>query len=296
MFRIFFALPLIFLAACNLHQTNRKNDSHDLLIQDSIVDMTKIVQLKLTNNQDYDQILDMLDKNDLNSINIAVKLFQNASVDSLARDSMFAGFNDFFAIMANTYLENNDSLQNKKANEVPESIINCIKSNLSDFGMNLTTSEGEYYLEPEPDWLLKNFGNKLTSAYRDFLFIAAKEDKYKFAEDGILLIPSDSLIARIVTWENFISKYPGFISLYKAEDFYNQYMEAFLAGTDNSKVFDPSTNKLNESSKKAFETYIQKNTGRKSSTVVKEYYDLLKSSNFLYTSKVDSFMLEKIYN
>jgi len=162
--------------------------------------------------------------------------------------------------------------------------------------MNLTTSEGEYYLEPEPDWLLKNFGNKLTSAYRDFLFIAAKEDKYKFAEDGILLIPSDSLIARIVTWENFISKYPGFISLYKAEDFYNQYMEAFLAGTDNSKVFDPSTNKLNESSKKAFETYIQKNTGRKSSTVVKEYYDLLKSSNFLYTSKVDSFMLEKIYN
>ena len=99
-----------------------------------------------------------------------------------------------------------------------------------------------------------------------------------------------------MTWEDFIGKYPSFISLYKAEDFYNQYLEAFLAGTDNSKAFDPVTNKLNENSRKAFEAYIQKNPVRKSSIVVKEYYDLLKSSNFLYTNKVDSFILEKIYN
>jgi hypothetical protein len=252
--------------------------------------------MNLTNSQDYGQILDMLDKNNLNSISIAIKLYKNAKVDSLLRDSMFADFNDFFALIANSYLEYNDILQNKPSVEIADSTVNRIKYALSDYGMNLTTAEGEYYLEPETDWLLKKFGDHLSSAYHEFLIISSAEQKEKFAEDGNLLISQDSLISRIVTWEDFIGKYPSFISINKAEDYYTQYLEAFLTGTENIKVFDPVTRKLNESSKRAFESYIKKNPGRKSSQVVKEYYNLLKSSDFLYTSKIDSFMPEKIYN
>jgi hypothetical protein len=295
MFRILFILPLIFIEACNLHQTNRSKDSRELS-NDSIVDMKKISLMNLTNAEDYNQVLDLLDKNNLNSINLAVKLFQNAKVDSLSRDSLFSGFNDFFALIANSYMENNNILQNKTSDEVSDSSITRIKTNLSEFGMNLTTAEGEYYLEPNTDWLRKNFGNKLSSAYRGFLKISATEQIQKFAEDGSILIPEDSLMERIVTWEDFIGKYPTFISINKAEDFYTQYLEAFLSGTENSKVFDPVTKKLNDNVRKAFESYIQKNPGRKSAAVVKEYYELLKSSNFLYTDKVDSFIHEKIYN
>jgi hypothetical protein len=258
--------------------------------------MKKISLMNLTNAEDYNQVLDLLDKNNLNSINLAVKLFQNAKVDSLSRDSLFSGFNDFFALIANSYMENNNILQNKTSDEVSDSSITRIKTNLSEFGMNLTTAEGEYYLEPNTDWLRKNFGNKLSSAYRGFLKISATEQIQKFAEDGSILIPEDSLMERIVTWEDFIGKYPTFISINKAEDFYTQYLEAFLSGTENSKVFDPVTKKLNDNVRKAFESYIQKNPGRKSAAVVKEYYELLKSSNFLYTDKVDSFIHEKIYN
>ena len=292
------ALLLILCLSCNFQQTGRtnNNDSNGLTFHDSIVDLDKIARLKLTNAEDYNQLLDVLDKNNLNSINLAIQLFQNADSDTLSRDSMFVGFNDFFAQMANSYLENNDSLHSKLTGDVPEGTINRIKVTLADYGMNITTAEGEYYLEPETDWMIKNFGGKLSSAYVEFLTISAKEQKEKFIEDGNILIPTETLMARIITWEDFIGKYPGFISISKAEDFYSQYLEAFLAGTENSKVFDAATKKLNEKSRLSLETYIRNNPGRKSSTVVKEFYELLKSSNFLYSDKVDTFILEKLYN
>jgi len=296
MYRIFVALPLLFIMSCNFHTSSRSNDTQGLVFHDSIIDPDKIIQLKVTSAEDYDQALDILDKNKLNSINIAVTLFHNATIDSLSRDSMFVGFNDFFSIMANSYLENNDTLQNKLAGNVPETTINRIKATLSEYGMNLTTAEGEYYLEPETDWLIKNFGDKLSPTYRAFLMITSKEQKEKFSDDGHILIPIETLMERIITWEDFITQYPGFISISKAEDLYSQYLEAFLTGTENSKVFDPISKKLNEKSKSAFEAYIQNHPGRKSSLVVREYYDLLKSSNFQYSEKVDSFILEKIYN
>lgn len=296
MSRILFALPLLFFISCNLHKNSKNNESQAITLHDSIIDPGRVIHLKLTNAEDYDQVLDGLDKNKLNSINLAVKLFQNSKADSLSRDSMFVGFNDFLALIANSYLENNDSLHSMLTGEVPEGVISRIKSKLSDYGMNLTTAEGEYYLEPQMEWQVNNFGNKLSSGYREFLTITAKEQKEKFAVDGKILIPLENLMARIITWEDFIGKHPGFISVNKAEDLYTQYLEAFLSGTENSKVFDPVSKKLNDKSKSAFEVYIQNNPGRKSAVIVKEFYDLLKSSNFLYSDEEDSFILEKIYN
>lgn len=296
MSRILFALPLLFFISCNSPQTSHNNDSQGLAFHDSIISPDKIARLKVTSAEDYDQVLDQLDKNKLSSINLAVKLFHNAKVDSLSRDSMFVGFNDFFALIANGYLESNDSLHSKLAGDVAEGTIKRIKASLSDYGMNLSTAEGEYYLEPETDWMAKNFGDKLSAAYKEFLVITAKEQKEKFTEDGSIVIPIETLMARIITWEDFIAKHPGFISINKAEDFYTQYMEAFMVGTENSKVFDPVSRKLNDKSKSALETYVQNNPGRKSATIIKAFYDFLKSSNFLYSEKVDAFILEKLYN
>jgi hypothetical protein len=294
--KVIFILLLILLVSCNFHQTKQAGSSKDSTPNDSIADLNKISSMKLTNSEDYGQVLDLLNKNKLNSISIAIKLYKNAKVDSLSRDSMFADFNDFFALITNSYLENNNILQNKSSANIPDSTVKRIKSDLSQYGMNLTTAEGEYYLEPETGWLLKEFGDNLSAAYRGFLLLSASEEKEKFAEDANLLISQDTCISRILKWEDFMGQYPSFISINKALDNYTRYLEAFLTGTENTNVFDPATRKLNEISKKAFEAYIKNNPGRKSSRIVKEYYNLLKASDFLYTDKVDSFMLEKIYN
>ena len=81
-----------------------------------------------------------------------------------------------------------------------------------------------------------------------------------------------------------------------AQDQYAQYLGAFLAGMDNSRVFDPETNRLSDSTKTSFESFIVKSPEGKSAEVVKAYLNLLKSTNFNYTDKVDSFLLEKVYH
>ncbi len=295
MYKTLIVLTFLLLTACSLPQSKQKKDSQESVSNNSTEDINKISQMSLDNSQDYRRILEMLDKNNLNSVSIAIQLYKNARTDSLSRDSMFSDFNDFFSLLANSYLENKNILQNIPSGEFADSSVNRIKSALSDYGMKLTTSEGDFYLEPEMDWLVNKFGNNLSTAYHKFLNLSSMEQNEKFAEDGNILISQDSLISRILAWEDFINSYPSFISINQAEDYFSQYFEAFLNGTENTKVFDPLTKKLNENSKKAFEAYTINNSSRKSGQIVKEYYDLLKSSDFLYTAKVDSFILEKIY-
>jgi hypothetical protein len=296
MVRLFIFLPIILFASCNIRQPKQNASSKELSSDNSVLDINKISQLNLESAREYGEILDALDKNNLNSIGLAIKLYKQAKVDSVSKDSMFADFNDFFALIANSYLENNNVLQNQSSVESADTTVNRIKTLLSDYGMNLTTNQGEYYLEPETEWLLKKFEGNLSHASLDFLTIYAEEQDNKYIGDGNLLVTQNELISRIIKWEDFIGKYPSFISIGRALDYYTQYLEAFLNGTENTNVFDAATKKLNDKTKSAFEAYVKMYPGRKSAQIVREYYDLLKSSDFHYTDKVDSFMLEKIYN
>ena len=295
MLRVFFSFfILVLLLSCNLSEKKSSKDSVDS--KQESVNPEKIVQLKIACAEDYSQILDLLDKKDFKSIDLAIKVFQNSKADSLSRDSMMVVFNDFFSVMASTYLENNDSLQGKKGIDISDESIQKIKRRLANYGMILSPAEGEFYLEPDNDFLIQHLGEKVSSSYLAFLTLSAREQKEKFAEDGKILIPCDSLAQRIKVWEDFTEKYPSFISLGKVQDLYIQYMEAYLSGTDNTKAFDPSSNKLKDDLKNSFEIYIEANPGRKSTSIVKGYYDLLKSSGFVYSEKVDSYILEKLYN
>lgn len=291
-FYLFFSL--LFLMSCNLNEKRTGKEKQE--DQEQAIDPVKILNLKIGNADDYNQVLDLLNKKDLKSIDLALNVFRNSTADSLSRDSMLVFFNDFLSTVAGTYLENNDSLQGKKGIDISDEATKKMKDRLSAYGMMLSTSEGDFYLEPDNDFLIKNFSEKISPAYREFLNIAAGEQKDKFAEDETILIPIDSVAKRIRVWEDFKEKYPSFISLGKAQDNYSQYLEAYLSGTDNSKAFDPESNKLKDNLKVSFEKYISENPDSKSTKVVKDYYDLLKSSGFRYSEKVDSFILEKIYN
>jgi hypothetical protein len=295
--RFFFLFfPLCFLISCNLNQKGSGKDTNQKDQEQEFADPGKIANLKIGNAGEYSQILEMLNKKDLKSIDLAIKIFRNAKADSLSRDSMLVAFNDFLSVMAGTYLENNDSLQGKSGIDISEAVTRQMKERLSGYGMMLTTSEGDFYLEPDNDYLIQNFSDKISPAYNEFLQITASDQKEKFADDSSILIPIDSLAKRITVWEDFMEKYPSFVSIGKAQDYYSQYLETYLSGTDNSKAFDIKSNKLKDDLKKSFEGYIAESPGRKSAAIVKDYYDLLKSSGFLYSEKVDAFILEKVYN
>ena len=292
---IFILLISSFLFSCNFNQS-KSSDNDSLAKGDSAVDLEKLKQMKLTNADDYRKLLDKLDQGELSSLDAATMLFKNSVADTITRDSMFVVFNDFYNSVAGSYLENNECVNSQLEKSPSSEAVKQLKVSLASYGIFLSSAEGTFYLEPQTGYLLKNFEPALSPAYREYLTIGSKEQQTRFAEDGTILISSDSLTSRIMTWENFITKYPDFISIKMAQDQYSQYMGAFLAGMDNSRVFDSATNRLNDSSKVAFESFIVKNPVSNSTEVVKAYLDLLKSTNFNYNDRVDSFLLEKVYH
>ena len=292
---IFTLLICSILFSCNFNQA-KSTDSASSAKGDSTANLEKIAQMKLSNASQYRKVLDKLDEGELTSLKVAGTLFKNSVSDSLTRDSMFVVFNDFYNSVSGGYLENNESAGTQLEKTPSSEAVKQLKTSLASYGILLTSSEGTFYLEPQTEYLLKNFGPLLSPAYREYLTIGSREQKTRFAEDGTILIPTDSLTSRIIVWENFMTKYPNFISIKMAQDQYAQYLGAYLAGMDNSRVFDQSTNRLNDSSKVSFEAFVVNNPISNSTEVVKAYLNLLKSTNFNYTDRVDSFLLEKVYH
>jgi len=292
---IFILLIISFLYSCNFGQS-KSTGSNSMVKKDSAVDLEKVAKMKLTNANDYRKVLDGLDQGDINSLRVAGTLFKNCVADTLTHDSIFVVFNDLYNTLAGSYLENNESVSTKLENSPSSEAIDKIKRSLASYGILLRSDKGSFYLEPQTEYLLQNFGSELSPAYREYLTIGSKEQKEQFAKNGTILIPADSLTSRIIIWENFIERYPDFISIKMAQEQYAQYLGAFLAGMDNSRVFDSETNRLSDNSKTSFESFAVKYPESKSTGLVKAYLDLLKSTNFNYTDKVDSFLLEKIYH
>jgi hypothetical protein len=291
-------ISVIFIAAlfmgCNFRSP--KNEVETPIVQsDLAMDTTKIATIRLTNPTDYREALDSLDQGNLSSVIIAGILFQNCVTDSLSRDSIFWIYHDFINNVSGEYLENNEKIGTLLVNSPSVETVNLLKSMLSSYGLLLDSSSNTYFLEPRNEYLVQKFGRELSPAYREYLTIGGNEQHERFSSRGTILIPTDSLTSRIMEWENFIVSNPRFLLIKLAQDKYARYLGAFLAGMENSRIFDPQTNLLNEGSRTSFESFILKHPESRSAKLVQEYLNLLSLTNFGYTEKVDSFLLEKVF-
>ena len=262
---------------------------------DSFPNPSDLSHQKVTNAVQYRKCLERLDPVDLASLDAADTLFRNCAADTISRDSMFVVYNEFLNHLAEIYLENNEKIIDELGDSLSTGA-DRLKTIFEAHGLALCSSDGSFYLEPQTKFMLKSFGPRLSSGYREYLTIEKRDQETRFSRDGTLLIPPDSLISRILGWEGFINRYPGFISIKTAREMYSQYMGAYLAGTDNSRAFDTDSAQLKDSLKESFELFIEKYPDRKSAGVVKEYLGILKLYDFKYTDKVDSFLLEKVYH
>ncbi len=291
-FHLFLIISL--LMSCNFIKS-RNSGKNPNSGNERIVDLNALMQMKIVSVGDYRDVLHQLDQGDLKSIEVAATLLKNCDSDSISLDSIFFEFTDFLNIATSSFLDNNERVSTQLANSTSKDSIDRIGQMLAPYGIGLVASEGAWYLEPQNGYLLKNFGSKLSTAYREYLNIEVEEQKTRFAEDGSILIPIDSLASRIITHENFMDRHPDFIAGKMAQDQFAQYLGAYLAGMDNSRVFDKVTNILKDEPRKSFESFIERNPNRKSTEIIKAYLDLLRATNFYYTDKLDSFLLAKVY-
>lgn len=99
---------------------------------------------------------------------------------------------------------------------------------------------GEGYVEitPKPDFYYAIFKNYVTSDYKDYLFLQSEENKSPYSADAGLIISFKDLGDRVVSWENFMNKYPNSKLMKSVKEEYKMYQMDYLIGEDNTPTYE----------------------------------------------------------
>jgi hypothetical protein len=244
----------------------------------------------------YRQYSKNLIKTDLSSISKAFDKYKASFTTAPVefRDSAFTEFRNLFYNVINNYSDifwNNADLVkklNEKQNDDPA--VKEFKNSLENNGLRLSITEGSYYIDEKPDYLINNFKSFVSPGVYEFLNLRSKELQQGFSEDAKLLITFRELGSRIITWQNYLNKYPASPLQAEAKFSFRLYLNTFLTGLDNSPV--AADDVLLPEMKQVYSEFISKNQDTESGKIVGKFYNILTKNNFRLTEELDDFYQE----
>ena len=89
---------------------------------------------------------------------------------------------------------------------------------------------GSCIIREVPDFYYKTFIDYVTDDYKEYLKITSKENEEHYVADSGLCITLEELGDRIVTWENFLEKYPNSKLNDKVNNICNSYRRDYILG------------------------------------------------------------------
>jgi hypothetical protein len=99
-----------------------------------------------------------------------------------------------------------------------------------------------------------------------------------------------------VFWDGWLAANPDNLYVERAELSLDNYTSVLIAGLDNTPAFEyDSKAVLNADYKKAYEWMLKNHPDTRPGKTVKEFYDILKASNFEKSPKAEEF-IQKIWN
>ncbi|ASC02796.1 hypothetical protein CBG50_05400 [Fusobacterium polymorphum] len=91
-------------------------------------------------------------------------------------------------------------------------------------------ARGTCIIKEIPDFYYKTFKDYVTDDYKEYLKITSKENEEHYVADSGLCITLEELGDRIVTWENFLEKYPNSKLNDKVNNICNSYRRDYILG------------------------------------------------------------------
>ncbi len=235
------------------------------------------------------------------------------------RDAAFLAFREFFYAVRR---QQNRIFWKRQATITgmsPEKIEREMTKNghvarLRENGFRLTSSEGDWYITEDPDFLYERFSEYVSDAVRACLDLWRKELTEGYAEDAGLRISFSDVAERVLHWERYIAEFPKSPLLNDAKWFYRSYFHTLFVGMDNSPVFVPVPSKdaghwrkyertiedgtkvgdprgvVREDIRMVYERIIADHGDTQSGALIAEYCQLLGESNFQRSPQVDLFL------
>ncbi len=262
---------------------------------------TQVIEKEVqTNLDEYTSLLDSLNEYDISSI----KVLKNYVINKLCvsgelADSAYYLFLEFFNTSSNNLT---DSLETKYPNlteklyrHEEDSEVREFLGLLNDCGLDLFSTEGNFYVEVQPDFFYETFKNNSSPSLKTFLELRNRDLKNGFSENAMLLISFNKLADRIYNWDKYLNDYPDtYLHNDEANYFLKIYLETYLTGMDNTSLFDRESRILLPEVKLSYESYIKNHADTKPGMIIQEYYEMLKRNQFEYSDSID-YILNK-YN
>ena len=207
--------------------------------------------------------------------------------------------------------------------KISQLIIENINTEHLDFLNNIYNEDSEYYFT-EKDWKTANkflnnydleifdlaetevsiievpnyyyniFKDYVTDDYREYLEITSKENEELYYTDGSILVSYNKIADGLLTWENFLKKYPNSDLAEKANEECNTYRRIYILGSynsptreggwENSELFYIPENNLKE-----FNRFIEKYPDSPTVELIKYYLENYKNKDVetLLNEKID---------
>ena len=207
--------------------------------------------------------------------------------------------------------------------ETNQLILENINTEYLDFLNNIYNKDSEYYFT-EKDWKTANkflnnydleifdlaetevsiievpnyyyniFKDYVTDDYREYLEITSKENEELYYTDGSILVSYNKIADGLLTWENFLKKYPNSDLAEKANEECNTYRRIYILGSynsptreggwENSELFYIPENNLKE-----FNRFIEKYPDSPTVELIKYYLENYKNKDVetLLNEKID---------
>ena len=152
--------------------------------------------------------------------------------------------------------------------------------------------EGMVTIKELPHLYYDVFKDYVTDDYKEYLKIWAKDHEELYQADAGLSISFEELGERIITWENFLNKYPNSILKPKVIALLNSYREDYILGMENTPTIDggydnvPIT--IYEEAKKEYDRFMKKYPNSPTVELIKYFIENYKNENIyeLIKSKI----------
>jgi hypothetical protein len=301
-FRLFVctvAIPFL-LTGCFSKQPDKKPAGETNRAKSDAMTTYRLTQITVPSNSAYSKILEDFDKNDLQNIDRALTIFTNNKADSLSRDSMLVAFNEFMTNVMQEYYSDKllgnrklmDQFENKEDRTEAQKLISLLASH----GIQITYREGDFYLEPDVNFVLDHLNGVLTTGSKSYLQTKINLARGFYNGNNQPVSPPDSLAIQILAWEDFMLKNPEYVATDEIQSLYLDVLTTYLSGIEQLPLFTPNTKMLEPAYQNSYLQYIENYPKRESTKTIRKFYELLASKGFKYDESFDSFLSEINFN
>ena len=143
--------------------------------------------------------------------------------------------------------------------------------------------EGMVTIRELPHLYYDIFKDYVTNDYKEYLKIWAKDNEKLYQADAGLLISFEEIGERIITWENFLNKFPNSTLKQRVNDLLNSYREDYILGMDNTPTIDGGYDNIpitiDEDVKKEYDRFIKKYPNSPTVELIKYFIENYKNEN-----------------